>query len=1640
MAGLSEHQAAFAATRAERDAARAGLRAASGAVDASEAELAALRRQLPGNPDLAGRIAALDRALADRRRAVDQARGRLGGFDAKLGEMIGDAGLADPSRLIEQLDDRTPFLLLPVRLETRFWNEGEQHELRVRIFPDTIAVTAHEDALTTGEVDAARGFWRRRADAARLGDENARRLAEEGAWTTLVHRYTEGRAAYLVRRQRPTNWDAEPRPLPEALIFPDPGEPAPESAGSVPRSFVMPDRFAIITIAGGAVIHQVFGKPIPDDLILGPDPEQLEAKLDRDGTTGRLVTDPKLRWLFDFDTAVEVGLALRIPLEMPWPRSGFDRVVALGLRLTSDADEAAARVARLIAAHRFTAGFDLVPPGTPTNNNEDTKSGFTTALAAGVEAMGEALDEAVAVPTLDHPNKSDVQRLAEALGLGFDSVKSLPSAKRMDIAEALAMNRALWPATLGAYARNFIASLLPEASRASLERFALTYVTGRGLLPSIRTASQPYGVLVTSALPRFAWSEGERGRDAAFLGALDAANARLTADWRALAAQVARVSQGDRGFAAFMNVLGLQAASAGYGSRKAVTDEHAWNLIVWGGFARFLRDNWWDYVTATKRANLLSLGLNPDDPNLRIEELTFLRSADILDGPVVDRDPAVPLSERDPILPFDGTRNYIHWLTTASWQDIEAQRFLDAGGKALPAPAALLYLYLRHAWLAELRHTTLKVLAIKDATLFAAIDPEPAIVNVGADPTLVHGQLLNIDAAKINAADRSSAVGAVVLDRARAKIFLPDDPPELLQLASLADSLRRLASLPTARLERLFAEHVDVCGYRLDAWHLGMFNRRLDFMRRDNEGRTRRGVYLGAYGVVENLRPSRVQRVVVDPQTLPEKLRDPGVTVVERRDNGGYVHAPSLTHAVSAAILRNGYLSHATPEQPQTLALNLSSARVREAMGLIEGLRNGQELAALLGYQLERGLHENHPGIELDALIYTLRERFPFTSRKLTPVPDGTAAEVIEARNVINGVDLLEFVRGKAYPYGLAGLPAAGSAEASAVVAEFDALAAALDAHSDLMLAESVHQIVQGNYDRARGVLQAMGEAEMPPLPDIVATPRSGRSLLQRVAIFAAGGAGWTGTPPTSPRAAANARLNRWLVTMLPAPSAIAVRVTAGGSPSSFLTLAALNLDALETVLMIGETLGESSSELERYIADHVRMSLGIDDEQPVTIDATAAPAVAQALATLLPLLRALRELVTKARPLDASDLRLAGESHRADPANPRGLDAPAGPRHDLQDLEARALAAIAAVDAPVNSLKTVLEAPALIAAFTALEADPSTFDSAFWTPRLASLRAALRALARLGMAEALPASAFGTTVAAVKTLVPQARNLARLGAERSALAVKLATPPPVTPPPADPAEAARARGRALTNRAAALGEAIKAVLGNAMVALPLFGLGDDHRAEVVGAFANPASSDALAIETWLQSLSRVRAPLAALAWLGCYREAIGAQPLSLTPIQLPLRAGDPWIGGATGSAELPSEVLSVVAIDAPADPGADLAGLMLDDWSEVVPTDKETTGVAFHFDRPNAAPPQALLLAVPPVLRGGWRWDDLVATITDTVDRARLRAVEPDQLMNTPYAQLLPTTLVEFSTGGLFLSTLLVENALVANAAAPPA
>jgi hypothetical protein len=86
--------------------------------------------------------------------------------------------------------------------------------------------------------------------------------------------------------------------------------------------------------------------------------------------------------------------------------------------------------------------------------------------------------------------------------------------------------------------------------------------------------------------------------------------------------------------------------------------------------------------------------------------------------------------------------------------------------------------------------------------------------------------------------------------------------------------------------------------------------------------------------------------------------------------------------------------------------------------------------------------------------------------------------------------------------------------------------------------------------------------------------------------------------------------------------------------------------------------------------------------------------------------------------------------------------------------------------------------------------------------------------------------------------------------------------------------------------------------------------------------------------------------------------------------------------------------------------------GLLIDEWVEMLPNEVETTGLAFHFDRPNAEPAQAMLLVVPPVLTGAWHWQDIVDAVNETLDLAKQRAVEPSQIDASAFARLLPSLL----------------------------
>ena len=472
---------------------------------------------------------------------------------------------------------------------------------------------------------------------------------------------------------------------------------------------------------------------------------------------------------------------------------------------------------------------------------------------------------------------------------------------------------------------------------------------------------------------------------------------------------------------------------------------------------------------------------------------------------------------------------------------------------------------------------------------------------------------------------------------------------------------------------------------------------------------------------------------------------------------------------------------------------------------------------------------------------------------------------------------------------------------------------------------------------------------------------------------------------------------------------------------------------------MSADRLGDGSSELERYLADRWRASNNVPDEvqthysgdapgpgqQWIVIDLGTAPG-ATPLARLLPQLRALRRIFGIARSLNAGDYRLAEDNEKADPKNPKAYRLDAG--GDLAGLPATLGVTRDGLKAAADALETRLDAMA--AAYEALRADNNSFDPAAWTAPLASLRARLRDLLPFAFVEALPRSSAGTSLDAALGLYEQGRAALIAAGKRIDAADALLAPLPAETSSEDPKKENRRLAARLDRRLENLAAAAKLLLGGNFPLQASFSLDPEARAEVDARLASPIEQDPLAIEAWLQSLARVRPRIADVA-LACAASqwTRGTEP-TLVPVQLPMRAGDPWIGQGWSTPPGDGEIVSVMTIDAPASAAGDLEGLVIDEWTETIPGLNETTGITFHFDRPGAAAPQAILIATPSNPDGRWQSGELVGAVIDTFKWARLRAIEPDHVAASPLFPLLPMALTSFARHSPFASTFLTRDA----------
>jgi hypothetical protein len=186
---------------------------------------------------------------------------------------------------------------------------------------------------------------------------------------------------------------------------------------------------------------------------------------------------------------------------------------------------------------------------------------------------------------------------------------------------------------------------------------------------------------------------------------------------------------------------------------------------------------------------------------------------------------------------------------------------------------------------------------------------------------------------------------------------------------------------------------------------------------------------------------------------------------------------------------------------------------------------------------------------------------------------------------------------------------------------------------------------------------------------------------------------------------------------------------------------------------------------------------------------------------------------------------------------------------------------------------------------------------------------------------------------------------------------------------------------------------------------------------------------DAHTVDRWLTGATRVRDALGRWRMLRILAEATGAKPTTWNLAQLPHQPGASWVALApNANEERVSGKLSLVLHSPGTMPDPVTGtwyGLFLDEWVETIPNASEHTGIAFRHEDTAGEAAQTILVAVPPnPAVPSWDFDSLVAIINETLDLAKVRALDLEAL--DPLAQIIPTIYLATNPGDETISTIL--------------
>ena len=1458
----------------------------------------------------------------------------------QMNKLYHDFWSDDPTQAIETFNAKTPIILFPIRLEIKYrLKDDGSYWLLVRIFPDNIAIQTHESDITLEELDRLREYHDKISSLRSEPDDDKRIQSEKEAYNILFGEFGSYRTSYLLQIDA-TSLDNEMYTIGGKEI-----NLRPDSWSEPPKSYMMPDKFVIKLFRGDSMINEKYGNIIPTPLIVGPSPKEIPEieeiptpnddgncpdgwHLSEDETScekDEYVLDADSEWLFDFTKAEKIGMAVQIQLSVDDEKKGFTKIIALGIKASTNEQTSTTLLTELMKNHEFTNGCSLLKIGTPTNNTNETQSDFSS--------HGLDHDKAYKLNNIQYNDyhKKDGYRLENAFGLNKNTFLHLENAGKCDDLDSEHMQNALWHATLGYYLKYMFNGSINHVIRDkyinAFKKHFLKFVRARGPYSSIKIGSMPYGILPITAfdkwendlqdspiskncsdfdydvkfnilflkLLRIFWSKWEdmakNKKNISYIGAYNDVEREL------------------------VSILGMNAVSTTCKIRNVVSDHYIWNLLQFGSpllFNTRFTNAIFPFSIAVPRLGRLHTSYNAISAWYEIMIKNHEKTKEILEEIGFSK------KQKHPITSIQ------YWNNS---RYMKPRVYDDNTSKTKPLP--------------KISGSEMNYIQWLECGFDSSIKEN----NEQFNPNSILYDLLKFSILVSNTTERTS--------------------------------LSHLQTISIQSLEYLLSETLDLCTSRFDAFVTSLPHKRLQSIRKSGH----QGIQIGAYGWLENIPPYS-----------------------DKSTKGGFIHAPSISHAATAGILRNAYLTHANQDENNAMSINFSSDRVRRALWLLDAIREGQPLAALLGYQFERGLHENYLNLELDEYIHFLRKLYPLAQNE-TEIDSTGSEDSISARNVVDGLKLLTAWKDN----NLFSQLHANVQNRNAIMNEIKLLDDSLDAIGDLALTESVFQSVEGNHDKAGALIEALSGGGTLPEPDVVKTLRS--SISQEYKVMMLFDAPSDEDAPSddnsvtqfwklTPRAEMEPSLNQLAENILGDLGKIKC-VIKYDDKNEELTLEDIfckdymRIAPLDFILMMttlskseeAESMTLNSPEIEQRISYCIRHKYKLDKDKEIKIqfqhDQTSKSPSFQ---NLLEIAKKMLDVIGNSTPVQSEDLHLPEEFEETINEEIE--------RDSPLDKFRQNLSSIVGSD----DLELVdTDSEQLLTLKTQLLGDINNINIASrdYSINLEKIRATLYKISRFGIAEAIPYSATDEDTDTVDDDLIRRGQTVIVEIDKRYNEYKKNV------------EKIDDKNFTISEKNSFLINATKAIFGKSFVIMPKIIL--KNKNELDRAF-NGFSAEKNTGKVWLQQASRTHKKLQQFETFAMYVKAI-TNTINFDPkiVQLPYKEDAPWMGlPFEDNNEKRQGTVSIVAFNLNnnilhngGNPfKEEICGMLLDRWVEMIPKKEVTTGLTYHFDQPNSEPPQNILLSISPKLNDGkWKWSNLEESILDTLKLAKMRAVDYNAL-----------------------------------------